>query len=226
MIAFSMFRRLAVVAGCLSALAGLSACAPQYTGTTYSGYEVGQPAAVDRGVIVSARDVEVRGPNSGVGTVVGAGTGAVAGSYIGHGGRGSFLGAIGGAVVGGIVGTAVEDAATRGYATEFVIQRSDGAQFSVVQTNEDRLQVGERVVVIYGAQTRLARDNGQFGPPPQNVPPPRGQYPQGQYPQGQYPQGQYPQGQYPQGQYPQGPYPQGQYAPPPPPYNAPPVYRG
>src|SRR6185369_15596419 len=116
MINQSVMRRLAIAAGCLAALVGLSACAPQYTGATYSGSEIGRPAPVDRGTIVAARDVEVRGPNSGVGTVVGAGTGAIAGSYIGHGGRGSFLGAIGGAVVGGIVGTVVEDAANRGYA--------------------------------------------------------------------------------------------------------------
>ncbi len=204
MISLTLARRLAVSAGCVAALAGLAACAPQNTATTYSGYEVGRPAAIDRGVIVSERPVEVRGPNTGVGTVVGAGTGAVAGSYIGHGGRGSILGAIGGAVVGGIVGTAVEDAASRGQATEFIIQRQDGAQFSVVQTNEERLQVGERVVVIYGAQTRLTRDNGQFGAPPQqqSYPPPQAQpYPPQQYPPQQYPPG-------------------------PPPYNPPPLPRG
>ncbi|MEO8559535.1 MAG: glycine zipper 2TM domain-containing protein [Rhodospirillales bacterium] len=199
-IASPMIRRLAVSTGCLAALVGLSACQPQNTGTTYSGYEIGRPAPVDRGVIVAARDVEVRGPNSGVGTVVGVGTGAVAGSYIGHGGRGSILGAIGGAIVGGIVGTAIEDSANRGYATEFIIQRGDGAQFSVVQTNEDRLQIGERVVVVYGARVRLTRDTA----PPQYAPQPQGQYPQGQYPQGQYPQGQ------------NGP----------PPYNPPPLPRG
>lgn len=207
MINLTLARRLAVSAGCLALLAGLGACAPQNTGTTYSGYEIGRPAAVDRGVIVSERDVEVRGPNTGVGTVVGAGTGAVAGSYIGHGGRGSVLGAIGGAVVGGLLGHAVEDSASRGQATEFIIQRQDGAQFSVVQTNEERLQVGERVVVIYGDQTRLMRDNGQFGsaPPPQPYPP------QQQQP---YPP--------PQGQ----PYPPPQYPSGPPPYNPPPMPRG
>ncbi len=181
MISIFRARRLALSAGCAVVVAGLSACAPQYTGTTYSGYEIGRPAAIDRGVIVAARDVEVRGPNSGVGTVVGAGTGAVAGSYIGHGGRGTILGVIGGAVIGGIVGTVVEDAANRGQATEFIIQRQDGAQFSVVQTNEDRLQVGERVLVIYGAQTRLARDNGQYAPQPQQ--PQQQPYPQQAPPQ-------------------------------------------
>jgi outer membrane lipoprotein SlyB len=207
MISLTLARRLALSAGCVVALAGLGACAPQNTATTYSGYEIGRPAAIDRGVIVSERDVEVRGPNTGVGTVVGAGTGAVAGSYIGHGGRGSVLGAIGGAVVGGLLGHAVEDSASRGQATEFIVQRQDGAQFSVVQTNEERLQVGERVVVIYGDQTRLTRDNGQFGaaPPPQPYPP------QQQQP---YPP--------PQAQ----PYPPQQYPPGPPPYNPPPLPRG
>lgn len=196
MIGFSMARRLVASAGCFAVIAALAACAPQYTGTTYSGYEVGRPAAIDRGTIVSEREVEVRSPNTGVGTVVGAGTGAVAGSYIGHGGRGTILGAIGGAVVGGIIGTAVEDAASRGRATEFIIQRQDGAQFSVVQTNEDGLQVGERVVVIYGAQTRLARDNSGYAPQPYLQPQPQ--------PYSQQ---------------------QPQYAPPPagPPYNPPPL---
>jgi outer membrane lipoprotein SlyB len=203
MIGFPHFRLLTVLASSVLGLAMVGACTPYYGGTTYSGYEVGRAAAVDRGVIVSARDVEVRGPNSGVGTVVGAGTGAVAGSYIGHGGRGSVLGAIGGLVVGGIIGSAVEDAATRGYATEFIVQRQDGAQFSVVQTNEERLQVGERVVVIYGDQARLTRDNGQYAPPPQN--PPQRQYSPPPYSQGAPPP----------------------YAPnTPPPYYPPPVVRG
>lgn len=203
MTGFPHFRRFIILASSALGLAALSACSPYYTGTTYSGYEVGRAAAVDRGVIVSAREVEVRGPNTGVGTVVGAGTGAVAGSYIGHGGRGSVLGAIGGLVVGGILGTAIEDAATRGYATEFVVQRQDGAQFSVVQTNEERLQVGERVVVIYADQARLTRDNGQY-PQPQN-PPQRQQYAPQPYSQGAPPP----------------------YAPnPPPPYYPPPVVRG
>ena len=150
----------------LAALA-LSACAPTNTGGTYSNNQLGNTASVETGTIVSTREVNVAGSNSGIGTVAGAGAGAVAGSALGKKTRTNILGAIGGAVLGGIIGHGVEDIATRGKATEFVVQRADGSTFAVVQTNEDNLQPGERVLVVSGDKTRLARDTNNYNPPPQ-----------------------------------------------------------
>lgn len=165
-----VFRSRAVLLAACGFLAlGLSACEQTNTGKTYSQKQLGNTASVETGTIVSAREVNVAGTNSGVGTVVGAGAGAVAGSALGHKTRTNILGAIGGAVLGGVIGHGVEDIATRGKATEFVVQRADGSTFAVVQTNEDNLQPGERVLVVSGDKTRLARDTGNYNPPPQRA---------------------------------------------------------
>lgn len=161
-------RGLALAACGVMALS-LSACEATNTGKTYSQKQLGNTSSVESGTIVSSREVNVAGSNTGVGTVVGAGAGAVAGSALGHKTRTNILGAIGGAVLGGIIGHGVEDIATRGKATEFVVQRADGSTFAVVQTNEDNLQPGERVLIVSGDKTRLSRDTGNYNPPPQRA---------------------------------------------------------
>lgn len=157
------------LAACGAMAFSLSACEATNTGKTYSQKQLGNTASVESGTIVSSREVNVAGSNTGVGTVVGAGAGAVAGSALGHKTRTNILGAIGGAVLGGIIGHGVEDIATRGKATEFVVQRADGSTFAVVQTNEDNLQPGERVLIVSGDKTRLSRDTGNYNPSPQRA---------------------------------------------------------
>lgn len=177
----SVSRMLALAAVGVSMLAA-AACAPVNTGSTYGPYQMGRPAPVDRGIIVSEREVDVSGPRTGVGTVVGAGSGAIIGSTIGRSTRANLLGAIGGAVIGGVIGTGVEQAVSHGKAVEFIVQRPDRSTFSIVQTNEDRLQVGEHVLIIHGEQTRLVRDtsvspNYPYGPPTNAPQPTYGSYP-------------------------------------------------
>ena len=146
-----------VAAACLVALLGLSACAgPRNTNTTYSPSDIGRSAQVSYGVIVSMRPVTIQG-QSGVGTLGGAAAGGVAGSFIGGDPRVNTLGAIGGAILGGLAGTAVERSVNTGEAMEFIIREDDGQTVSVVQTNEERFQAGERVVLTRGARTRIGR---------------------------------------------------------------------
>jgi len=72
----------------------------------------------------------------------------------------NILGAIGGAIIGGLAGTMAERSATTGEAMEFIIREDDGQTISVVQTNEERFQAGERVVLTRGARTRIGRVAG------------------------------------------------------------------
>jgi outer membrane lipoprotein SlyB len=153
-----------VLAACGAMVFSLAACEAHNTGKTYSQRQLGTTSSVESGTIVSSREVNIEGSNTGVGTVVGAGAGAVAGSALGKKTRTNILGAIGGAVLGGVIGHGVEDIATRGKATEFVVQRADGSTFAVVQTNEDNLQPGERVLIVSGDKTRLSRDTGNLPP--------------------------------------------------------------
>lgn len=136
---------------------GLSACAPAYTNTTYTAADIGRSAQISYGVIVSMRDVRVQGGSSGIGTLGGVAAGATAGSFIGGDPRSHIIGAIGGAILGGLVGSAVEGTASSGTAVEFIIREDTGQSISVVQTNEEQLRPGERVVLTRGARTRIGR---------------------------------------------------------------------
>ena len=175
---FDRASRRAAVAGCvLAALFGVAACAPQNTNTTYSGQDIGRAASVSFGTIVSMRPVAVQGEGTGLGAIGGAAAGGVAGSFIGNNDvRGNILGAIGGAIVGGVVGSAVEGGLSQGQAVEFIIRDDSGQTISVVQTNEENFQVGERVVITRGARTRLARgappSPGAYPASPGAYPPP------------------------------------------------------
>ncbi len=136
----------------------LAACAPTNTNSTYTSADIGRTASISYGVIVSMRAVQVQGQPTGVGTLGGAAVGAVAGSAIGgRDPRANIVGGIVGAIVGGIAGSAVEHSASGGEAVEFIIREDDGQTISVVQTNEDHFQPGERIVLTRGARTRIGR---------------------------------------------------------------------
>ncbi len=152
----SALRAFTVFALCVPLVLG--ACAPERTNTTYSAGEIGRTAEVSFGQIISMRQVAVQGQQSGVGTLGGAVAGGAAGSYIGgRDPRANILGAVAGAIIGGVAGTAAEGALSSGTAVEFVIREDDGRTITVVQTNEDNFQPGERVVLSRGARTRIAR---------------------------------------------------------------------
>ena len=143
---------------------GVSACAPQDTGAVYSTGALGRTAMVSYGTIVGTRPVTVRGNGSGVGTVAGAVAGGVAGSFIGGDPRSNVLGGLGGALLGGLAGNAIGSGVSSGQAAEFTVREDTGGDFQVVQTNEEGLQAGDRVVISRGDRTRLSRAAG--GPPP------------------------------------------------------------
>jgi outer membrane lipoprotein SlyB len=67
--------------------------------------------------------------------------------------RGSILGAIGDPPAGISKGKL----ANHGAPVEFIVRRDDGQIISVVQTNDDKFQPGDRTLLTQGAQTRLAR---------------------------------------------------------------------
>ena len=145
----------------LAAVLGMAACAPVNTNSTYSGADIGRTAQVSYGVIVAMRAVTVQNNNGpGVGTLAGAAAGGIAGSFIGGGARSNLLGAIGGAVIGGVAGSAIESGVSQGQAVEFIIREDNGQTVSVVQTNEENLRAGDRIIMTRGARTRIGRVAG------------------------------------------------------------------
>jgi len=148
-------RRLLFVLALVAPL-GLLNCGGPPPNSTYGAYSVGEMASVSYGTIVSMRPVAIQTPPTGIGALTGAAAGGVAGSYIGGDPRANILGAIGGALLGGIAGSAVEGSLSGGRAIEFIIRLDDGRTVSVVQSNENRFAIGQRVAVIYGRRVRLA----------------------------------------------------------------------
>ncbi len=104
--------------------------------------------------------MQVRGDAGGLGTTAGAVAGGFGGSFIGGDWRSNVLAGLGGALLGGFAGNAVERGVGSGQAIEFIVREDRGGDIAVVQTNEDDLQVGDRVVVSRGDRTRLSRAAG------------------------------------------------------------------
>ncbi|WP_226381385.1 outer membrane lipoprotein [Falsiroseomonas ponticola] len=165
--------RLIPAAAALALLAAVPACAPANTGTTYSAGALGGAAYVNYGTIVGTRPVTVAGSQSGVGTVGGAVAGGLAGSFIGGDWRSNAIAGVGGAILGGLAGTAIERGVTQGQAVEFIVRQDRGGDIAVVQTNEEGLQAGDRVVITRGDRVRLSRAAG--GPVPPMTTQPMGQ---------------------------------------------------
>jgi outer membrane lipoprotein SlyB len=157
--------RLLPAVAALALVVALPACAPQNTGSTYSARGLGGAAHVSYGTIVGTRPVNVAGSQSGLGAVGGAVAGGVAGSFIGGDWRSNALAGLGGALVGGLAGSAIERGVTQGTAIEFIVREDRGGDIAVVQTNEEGLQAGDRVVITRGDRVRLARAAGGAVPP-------------------------------------------------------------
>lgn len=111
-----------------------------------------------KGVILAVREVEISGTKSGIGAGAGMGAGAAAGAAAGGDPAGAAIGAIGGAVVGGVVGAVTEEALTRAGAVEFIIQQENGQAIAVVQTNEENLAAGDKVLILRSGKVRIIKD--------------------------------------------------------------------
>lgn len=147
----------AVSSALMLTLAGCADVSP----ASYSVGSVGQVNRAVRGVIISARNVRVRGSETGVGATAGAIAGGAGGAQIGNNAATNIVGAVGGAVVGGVVGAVVEERGTRQTAIEYVVETESGAIMTLVQGGEDEMHVGDHVLVLYGERSRIIPDPGR-----------------------------------------------------------------
>ncbi len=158
-------RSILSLAAALALILAVPACAPTNTGSTFTPGAMGTAAPVSFGTIVSARPVQVQGGTGGLGGVGGAVAGGLVGSTIGGDWRAQMLAGVGGALVGGMAGAAAERNLSSGSAVAFVVQEDRGSAFEVVQTNEDLLAIGERVMISRGDRVRLSRATNAPPPP-------------------------------------------------------------
>lgn len=143
-----------VTRAALIALALLGGCQRSVSPDTYAVGSVGQVNRATKGTVLSARAVNISGTQSGLGPMAGAAGGGIIGSQIGQGG-GTALAVLAGVVVGGIAGAVIEDAASRQTGVEYVVETENGSLLTLVQGPGRSFVSGERVLVIYGTQSRI-----------------------------------------------------------------------
>jgi len=135
----------------------LCGCVHNVSPNTYTHEEVGVASRVNKGVIISKRVIKIES-TSGVGGLAGAAGGAAAGSSIGGSAAANVAGAVGGAVAVGVVGHEIDKAVNRRTGYEYIIKLDEGKTISVAQERSVQLAIGQRVLIIYGAMTRIVPD--------------------------------------------------------------------
>ena len=135
----------------------LVGCTTNISPKTYSVGSVGQVNRTISATIISVREVDVAG-TQGLGAGVGAAAGGIAGSSIGSGDRENLIGALAGAVVGGIAGAAIERSATEQKGMEYVVETENGNLMTIVQGVTTLFKEGQKVLVLYGTQSRIIAD--------------------------------------------------------------------
>ena len=137
---------------------GLTGCASNLSGESYSRSEARTVQQVEYGIIEQLRPVKIEGTKTPIGSGAGTVIGGIAGSSVG-GGKGRYVMTVIGAVAGGMAGAAIEEGVTRTQGVEITVKMNDGHAIAIVQAlaSNERFSVGDRVRVIYGDQnTRVA----------------------------------------------------------------------
>lgn len=109
-----------------------------------------------RGIIISIREVDIQG-SSNAGALAGGTTGAVGGSYVGGDTGSNIVGAVAGAVAGAVVGAATEQSLTQSKASEFIIEQENNQVVAIVQTNEENLTIGDKVLILRSGKARVIK---------------------------------------------------------------------
>ncbi|MFC4168099.1 outer membrane lipoprotein [Teichococcus aestuarii] len=148
---------LKAIATSMFVLAMLAACSPSYSPDTYASRAVQQANKVEQGVVVGRRQIEISADGT-TGAVTGAAAGGVVGTRVGGGDITSAFAGIGGGLLGGLLGTAVEKGVGSSPGFEYVVRKPNGELVSVTQRDETPLAIGQKVLVIAGAQARIVPD--------------------------------------------------------------------
>lgn len=117
----------------LLAMLTLTSCATP-SQNVYDFREAGQSTIVEFGTVIKARDIQIRGENSGVGALAGGVAGAGIGSNVGNG-DGQVYGAIGGAIVGAVAGGLAEQA----------LQNKRGVEYTIVTEHKKILTIPQYI---------------------------------------------------------------------------------
>lgn len=146
-----------VIAVTMTAVVLFTGCTTSSSGNVYSRREAQQVQTIEYGTVEAVREVMIEGEKSGKGTAIGGIAGGVLGSQVGSG-RGSAVGGVVGAIAGGALGSKTEEKITESNALEIQVKLDGGQTIVVVQEADVFFNVGERVRVVQGAKTRIAKE--------------------------------------------------------------------
>ena len=151
----------------------LAGCGNTYSADTYATRAVQQVNPVQQGVIIGAREVAISADGA-TGAAVGAAAGGIVGGAAAGSNLTSALAGVGGGLIGGLLGTATERAVNDNRGTEYIVRRTNGELVNVTQRDVPPLPIGQKVLVIAGAQARIVPD---YTVPDPAAPRPPGQAP-------------------------------------------------
>ncbi|MBP0492454.1 hypothetical protein [Roseomonas indoligenes] len=135
----------------------LAGCGSDYSADTYSTRAVQQANPVQQGVIIGARDIQISSDGT-TGAAVGAAAGGIVGGATPGSNLTSALAGVGGGLVGGLFGSATERVINDNRATEYIVRKTNGELVNVTQRDVPPLPIGQKVLVIAGAQARIVPD--------------------------------------------------------------------
>lgn len=139
----------------------LGACTANTNSDRYYSSEINQVQSVERGVVESWREVEVR-TDTGGGTTIGVGAGAVTGAAIGGRGSSGLIGALVGGVLGGLVGSDIDKSVGTKRGFEYIIVTPENERLSIVDVSERPIPVGAPVILQLGSRTRIRLDESRI----------------------------------------------------------------
>jgi len=146
-----------LLAICTSLLTG---CATSTSPTVYSPGEAQQKQSVIKGRITHIEAATIQSKQTGAGAGVGAAAGGIAGYTTGNS-RTSGLAGVGGALIGGAVGHLTEKYMNKEKAVKLEIETDGGEIFTIVQADDVKFQVGDRVRITKSSKskTRVTKEN-------------------------------------------------------------------
>jgi outer membrane lipoprotein SlyB len=124
----------------------MTSCLTDLGTSTYKSSDLGHAQSTLHGVVLSVRKVAIEG-TSVVAPAVGAGLGSVAGALVGGTGNRLAGAAIGG-VAGAVGGHLIKPKSNReGF--EYEVRADNGRIYTIVQGPDIKLNVGERVSIVF-----------------------------------------------------------------------------
>lgn len=145
---------LAVMGVTIGLLAG---CAANHSPDIYASNAVQQVNKVDTGIIIGFREVMISA-NGTAGAVTGGAAGGVLGSQVGGSSFDQALGGVAGSALGSVLGSTIEHVTGDTHGWEYIVRKTNNDYISVTQIDAKPLPLGQKVLVIGGAQARIVAD--------------------------------------------------------------------